>query len=448
MNTDKPTARRVAEAALDRYIDLYDFAPIAYFTLRSNGEIVRTNLVGARMLGQERGRLTGLGLGSFLTEATLSAFNTLLLQVFVDETPQRCEAALMHEDHSLRIVQIEATLSSKRDECHLVVLDITERKQTEDALRKSEARLRAIIQTEPECVKVVSPEGWLLEMNPAGLAMLEAGSLEDAQKKPLLQFIAPECRAAFGGLHKRVMRGTDGALEFEVIGLKGARRWLETHATPLRDPSGQVEALLGITRDITERKRAEQWQQQYSRVLAMISAEASLPFVLEQLVRFVEKQSEGAICSILLLSDDGLRLTHGAAPSLPDFYINAIDGGAIGPTAGSCGAAAALAQAVIAEDIQTSPNWTAWREIAAQAGLRACWSTPIFSSERKVMGTFALYHGEPWSPTPDDEELLRRAASLAALAIDRARHQDAQRLANTVLQENVEGVMVTSPDGY
>jgi diguanylate cyclase (GGDEF)-like protein/PAS domain S-box-containing protein len=127
-----------------------------------------------------------------------------------------------------------------------------------EALRKSEAHLRAVIQTGPDCVKMVSREGRLLEMNPAGLAMLQAGSLEKVQKQPFLEFIALEYRDAYRKLHQRVMRGEDGTLEFEVIGLKGARRWLETHATPLRDASGQVIALLGITRDITERKLAEQ----------------------------------------------------------------------------------------------------------------------------------------------------------------------------------------------
>ena len=1138
MKVDKPTAaaaaelqdedlqatRRVTEEALDRYTDLYDFAPVAYFTLHGNGEIARANLAGARLLGRERDRLIGMRLVSFLTDLTLSAFDALLLNVFADGTPQRCEAALMQEDQPMRVVQIEATPSTKRHECNLVVLDITERKQTEEALRKSEARLRGIIRTGPECVKVVSREGWLLEMNLAGLAMLEAGSLEDVQKQPLLQFIAPEYRVAFGELHQRVMRGANGALEFEVIGLKGTRRWLETHATPLRDSSGQVEALLGITgditarkqadkelqrsnqllqaaqdtahvggwewdiasntiywtdetyrlfetspaqytptvadigrffgaadasairdfirtaviccqphdievelitfkgrrfwvrtmctpiivngrtvklsgafqdntrprqheeqlkatlsslhatlesttdgilvvglsgkiiqfnrrfvemwsipqavldtrsdekalgfvleqladpvafvakveelmhdalaesldrlnfkdgriyerysrplvmegssagrvwsfrdvtarmvserlqsalfkisvashessdlndlyrrvhgiiselmtahncyiaildeandqirfdywvdemeassaplrfsdgigltdrvlrtgqpllvyphsahegalpegvtiigpqgidwlgvplkvldktigvlavqnysggshyqqshldllqfvsdqvaaavnrkrieqqqldsdqrfrdlvdstdgivwqadastfvfdyvsnnaerllgypltdwlqpgfwvdhihpedrdrtvqycvactgrfedhefeyrfltrsgsevwlrdivkvvvedgkprwlrglmlditsmkrtqqsleqantslartqhlleasqyaaqvggweldvasgnlfwtnetyrihdltpddytpvvetalnfytpesrqvvaaavqlsidegtpydlelelisaqgrhlwarstgsatrvagrtikiggafQDITERKRAEQWQQQYSRVLAMISAEASLPFVLEELARFVENQSRGSSCSILLLSNDGLRLTHGAAPSLPDYFVQALDGMPIGEQGGACGTAALEGAPVLVEDFHAADQSIYRLELANRAGLRSCWSRPIFSSEHKVMGTFALYHGEPWSPTPVDEELLRRAASLASLAIDRSRHQEAQQLAKTVFQENIEGVMVTSSD--
>ncbi len=136
--------------------------------------------------------------------------------------------------------------------------DITERKRAEEALRASEQRLRAIIEVEPECVKVVSPEGKLLEMNPAGLAMLDATSLEDLSGQSLLNFVAPEHRSAFAALHKQIMAGHSGTLEFETIGLKGTRRWVETHAVPLRDAAGHVTSLVGVTRDITERKRAEE----------------------------------------------------------------------------------------------------------------------------------------------------------------------------------------------
>jgi PAS domain S-box-containing protein len=138
-----------------------------------------------------------------------------------------------------------------------VIHDITERKRAEETLRASEVRLRTIIETEPECVKVVSGEGLLLEMNPAGLAMLEAGSLAEVQAHGLMNFIAPEHRAPFMVLHRHVMAGGTAVLEFEVIGLKGTRRWLETHAAPLRDASGRTTMLLGVTRDISGHKRAQ-----------------------------------------------------------------------------------------------------------------------------------------------------------------------------------------------
>ena len=123
--------------------------------------------------------------------------------------------------------------------------------------RASEARWRTIVSTDPECVKTVSPEGYLVEMNPAGLAMLSATTLEQVKARPLLEWIAPEHRAAFADLHRRVMHGEGGELEFEVVGLAGTRRWLRTKACPLRDRDGAITSLLGISRDITVERELE-----------------------------------------------------------------------------------------------------------------------------------------------------------------------------------------------
>jgi len=135
--------------------------------------------------------------------------------------------------------------------------DITERRRAEDALRESEARLRTIIESEPECVKLLDAQGRLLDMNPAGLAMVQADSLDALRGRPIVDVVAPEHRAAFTDLHRRVFAGESATLEFEIIGLKGKRSWLSTNVVPLRDAAGNVHAALGITRDISRRKIAE-----------------------------------------------------------------------------------------------------------------------------------------------------------------------------------------------
>jgi PAS domain S-box-containing protein len=135
--------------------------------------------------------------------------------------------------------------------------DVTARKRTEEALRRSEARLRAIIDTEPECVKLLAADGSLLDMNPAGLRMIEADSLQQVENHSVYSLVTEEFRPAFKALTEQVFAGESGELEFQTVGIKGAQRWLETHASPLRDETGKVIALLSITRDVTERKRAE-----------------------------------------------------------------------------------------------------------------------------------------------------------------------------------------------
>lgn len=134
---------------------------------------------------------------------------------------------------------------------------VIERSEAQASLAASEQRLRAIIDNEPECVKVVDSAGKLLQMNRAGLAMLEATSVEAVNASGLISFIADAHRQAFLDLSQRVLQGESGVLEFEVVGQCGTRRWLETHAAPLRDAEGKVVSLLAVTRDTTGRRHAE-----------------------------------------------------------------------------------------------------------------------------------------------------------------------------------------------
>jgi PAS domain S-box-containing protein len=131
---------------------------------------------------------------------------------------------------------------------------VVERARALDALHEREARLRAIYDHEPECVKVLDPEGRLIEMNSTGLRLIEAESLEAVRGAAVADLVTPEYRDRFTDLTRRVAAGGDGHLEFEMVGLKGTRRWLETHAAPLRDASGRVTAVLGITRDVSQQK--------------------------------------------------------------------------------------------------------------------------------------------------------------------------------------------------
>ena len=140
-------------------------------------------------------------------------------------------------------------------------------KVAQRALRESESQLRAIIETEPECVKILGPNGQLQFMNASGLAMIEADSLDQVRGKPIISLIMPEYRQAFLQLTRNVLAGKKGVLEFEILGLKGQHHWLETHAVPLVDPTEGTTSLLSITRDITQRKLAENTQARLTAVI-------------------------------------------------------------------------------------------------------------------------------------------------------------------------------------
>jgi signal transduction histidine kinase len=156
-----------------------------------------------------------------------------------------------------------------------------------------------------------------------------------------------------------------------------------------------------------------------SRVLEMIAEAAPLPAVLDELMRVLEEQAEGMHCSILLLSEDGKHLRHGAAPSLPERYNRAIDGLTIGPLAGSCGTCAFQRLQVIVGDIADDPLWVDYRELALDCGLRACWSTPVLSRRDDLLGTFAIYYREPRLPSPWHFDLIALATHLTRVAVER-----------------------------
>lgn len=176
--------------------------------------------------------------------------------------------------------------------------------------------------------------------------------------------------------------------------------------------------------DITDRWHIEQRNHARDAMLEMVARGVMLDKVLNAIVQQVEQEALTSKCSILLLDEEGKHLLSGAAPSLPDFYNQAVHGLAIGAGVGSCGTAAYLGQRVIVEDIQSHEYWKSAAALAQQAGLRSCWSEPIISSQGKVLGTFAIYYGEPKAPQADDIERISFAANLAAIAIESRRNQE------------------------
>jgi PAS domain S-box-containing protein len=168
-------------------------------------------------------------------------------------------------------------------------------------------------------------------------------------------------------------------------------------------------------------RRAEEALRGQARILEMIAAGAPLGVTLANLIGLIEAQMPDAICSILLLDEDGIHIRHGAAPNLPKEFVQAVDGLKIGPKEGSCGTAMYWGKPVVVSDIDTDPLWDDYRGLAVAHGLRACWSTPIMTSDGKVLGAFANYYREVRSPGIADTRLIELAVYIAAIAIERKR---------------------------
>jgi len=206
-------------------------------------------------------------------------------------------------------------------------------------------------------------------------------------------------------------------IELTAVHMLGHEMLLEISLGKFQQ-SGRI-LFAAIVHDITERKKTQLICTGQNRLLEMIALGTRLEEVLEKLIRLIESQTPSMLGSVLLLDKDGVHVRHGAAPHLPPEYVKAVDGQPIGPNAGSCGTAMYTRKPVVVTDILIDPLWTNYRELANQHKLRACWSTPIFSSAGKVLGSFAMYYVEPRAPRPDDLKLAELASHIAGIAIER-----------------------------
>lgn len=159
--------------------------------------------------------------------------------------------------------------------------------------------------------------------------------------------------------------------------------------------SGRETFLNIVCEDMTEQKNTEFLQNMENKVLEMITRNSSLNRILDYICRQIESQTREMLCSFLILDEKGKHLRHGAVPCLPRDYIKAINGVQIGPNVGSCGTAAYLKKPVIVSDIETDQRWSDYKALELKHGLKACWSTPIISTDDYVLGTFAMYYDYP-----------------------------------------------------
>ncbi|MGW7347574.1 SpoIIE family protein phosphatase [Streptomyces sp. NPDC054854] len=199
---------------------------------------------------------------------------------------------------------------------------------------------------------------------------------------------------------------------------------------PRLDSGGNTMGVRVIGVETTQVKHAQRLTAEHRALLEQIARQAPLPDVLDGMARAIEDLApEEVLVSVLLADREGRHLHHGAAPSLPDFYNQAIDGIATGEGIGSCGTAAHRRQSVIVTDITTDPFWDDFRDLADKARLASCWSTPILARDGFLLGTFAMYHRTPRAPQEADLALARVFADTAALAIERHQAEQARQAA-------------------
>ncbi|RDL52538.1 putative signaling protein [Ensifer sp. M14] len=286
--------------------------------------------------------------------------------------------------------------------------------------------LETIINHVPDYIYAKDTDGRFLIANQVTVADNGLESLRDIIGKTDFDLHPQHLAMAIAEVERRVIETGEPifGIEERAMVTKGRDRWLMTSKVPLRNKSGKIVGIVGVSRDISDRKAAERLLEGQAHLLEMIANGRPLDEFFRELILLIEALVPRIRGSILMLSSDGHRLLHGAAPNLDEAYCGMIHGVEIGPKAGSCGTAAWRGEQVIVADIFDDPLWEDYREIVRPYEFRACWSTPIHSRERKVLGTFALYSEAVCVPDERQKELIAMAAHLAGIAIERKQAED------------------------
>lgn len=288
----------------------------------------------------------------------------------------------------------------------------------------------------------IDKKGVVKSVNSAGAEHLGYSETE-LLGQSVLNVFYPEDRKIVLAQIQECINTPDEVHTWEIRKVKkdGSLIWVRENAKSTH--SGGRKTCINIAcEDITEQRNAEFLLNTENKVLEKIAENATLDQILNLLCREIESQAYGMLCSFLILDQDKKTLRHGAAPSLPDGYTKGIDGVEIGPCVGSCGTAAYLKKPVIATDIATDPLWADYKELALKYGLRACWSTPIISTDEKVLGTFAMYYDHPRSPNSYEIKTIEMATHLARIAIERMNAQELVTRFGEILEESLNEIYI------
>lgn len=255
-----------------------------------------------------------------------------------------------------------------------------------------------------------------------------------------INMFVPESQPIMASALKACMEaGVPYDLELEKITATGRRFWVRAMGQPVRDNDGNIIKLQGSLQDITAHKQLEAIKEGQDRIQAMMLADIALPEILHTAVLLIEHQFPDACCAILLLDQDGVHLRHTASARLPVAYAQVIDGIQLG----TCGIAALTEGRVIAEDISEHPLWEHCCEFAMMHGLRACWTMPVLSRSRRVLGVLAMYHQQPHVPRLAELDFIDSYAQILGLAIEREQSDEQLHLLQSGVSRLNDIVMIT-----
>ncbi|MDP3519972.1 MAG: EAL domain-containing protein [Hydrogenophaga sp.] len=332
---------------------------------------------------------------------------------------------------------------------HYIMLarDITERKQAEHAQTSLQERLVLAFEASNDAPWDWNPQTNELYMSPQWWQLIGESDLGTVKNDDDFRrrYIHPEDRLIGVEVFRNTVaaRLAHYAFECRLLHRDGHPIPVLVRARISYDAEGRPVRVSGTHQNLTDSRKAQRRETVRTFLLNLLAQELSLSELLQQTIAQLEECMPGSLCTILLLDDEGKHIGQGFGPSLPASFLQAFNGVAIGPTQGSCGAAAYTGQPVYIADIAHHPNWVPFLATAQASGLASCWSQPVLVHDGQVAGTFAVYHRQVMEPSTDDAQLLEMAARFVALAIERKQAESELQLSAAVFENSSEGFLVT-----
>src|SRR5690606_16188630 len=326
---------------------------------------------------------------------------------------------------------------------------------TKEVKESTGSQLQAVLDHVKDAILTIDDAGHVASLNMTGQRVF--GHTEaDAVGRPL-SFLLPQLAAdqpiceVLDQLAARLEDTQVDLAAHETVGQHANGTSFPAEMAVSKTTLNRRTAYVVCVRDTSERKRAELMTAGERRVFERLAANVDLPITLEAITDLIEQVAPGSVCAIRMLDADGARLFHCAAPNLPATYVAAMEGVEVGARNGACAAAVYLQRQVIVVDTSRDALWENRRAAVMQAGFASCWSTLIYASDGRVLGTLALYFRAARTPARRDFELMARMTQIAGIAIERRMSENALRASEARyrrLFDNVlEGVYSSTKDG-
>ena len=394
-----------------------------------SGIITSWNKGAERIFGYTSQEVIGRSITVIIPPDHLDEEADILARIGRGERIDHFDTVRRRKDGTL--VDVAVTISPVRDAAGRIIgaskvaRDISDRRRSERELRDSEERFRSIVETTPECVKIIAADGTLLQMNAAGLALVGADSPEAVIGKNVYNLIAPDDRDRFRSFNERVCAGHKGTLEFEIVSLQGVHRCMETQGAPFRTPAGQV-AQLAVTRDVSDRKRSERdlanaarQQKALFHLADRLHRSASLHDVYTAATDAICEALQCERASILLYDHAGI-MRFVSWRGLSDAYRSAVEGHSPWKIDDPD------PRPVCIENVRSAALDDGLLKVVSAEGIVALAFIPLVSDNR-LIGKFMMYFSNAHDFTGDELEVSLTIARQLAFGIERKQADQALR---------------------